>query len=278
MEYGYLSLLQAFENLDYANMWRIMLLTFIRFAPIVGLAPFLGAKIIPATARVALALALTFVFLPSVIYYAKSSEITDVAFVGYAVKELIIGLFLGYLASIPFFVAQSSGILIDFMRGSSMLMAQDPTVQVQSSSIGIMFNQYLIVLFYAIDGPFMFFDAIYKSFEVFPINALIDPKFFQLNYPFWQMMIGLLHQVFTLSIQLASPAIVAVLMAEMFLGIANRLAPQVQIAFLGMSLKSLLGLTLLWAGWFVILRQSADISLNWMDLLNKIVAGFTFAT
>ena len=53
-----------------------------------------------------------------------------------------------------------------------------------------------------------------------------------------------MNQIITIAIQLAAPALVAILMAEMFLGIANRLAPQVQIAFLGMSIKSLLGLGL----------------------------------
>ena len=63
-------------------------------------------------------------------------------------------------------------------------------------------------------------------------------------------------------------------MTEMFLGIANRLAPQVQIAFLGMSLKSLVGLFVLWAGWFFILKQTSNETLNWFDLINKIVLSF----
>jgi len=61
-------------------------------------------------------------------------------------------------------------------------------------------------------------------------------------------------------------------MAEMFLGIANRLAPQVQIAFLGMSIKSLLGLALLWAAWFFILKQFTKQTYDWLNLINKMVA------
>jgi hypothetical protein len=40
-----------------------------------------------------------------------------------------------------------------------------------------------------------------------------------------------------------------ILMTDFFLGIANRLAPQVQITFLGMPLKSLLALTIVFFGW-----------------------------
>jgi len=62
-------------------------------------------------------------------------------------------------------------------------------------------------------------------------------------------------KVFAVGIQLAAPSILAILMTEMFLGIANRLAPQVQIVFLGMSLKSLVGLAVLCAAWFFIIQQ-----------------------
>ena len=63
----------------------------------------------------------------------------------------------------------------------------------------------------------------------------------------------------------------AVLMTEVFLGIANRLAPQVQIAFLGMSVKSLLGLTLLCAGWIFILKQVDKQTFLWLKEIDKVL-------
>ncbi len=271
MEPGYLNLISEIKGLNYPILWRVVLLTFIRIAVIVGLAPFLGAKIIPAVARAALALTLTLVFLPTVLFYTQMEPISDMAFVGYAAKEVLIGFILGFLSAAPFYVVQSSGILIDYLRGSSMMTAQDPTMQAQSSPIGIMFNNYLIVLFYALEGPLLFFDAVTTSFQVFPVNQVINSKFFVLTNPFWQNALEFAGQIFTLSIELAAPPLLAILMAEVFLGIANRLAPQVQIAFLGMSLKSLLGLGLLWAGWFFILKQMSSMSLDWIHKIQKIL-------
>lgn len=266
---GYVNLISQLKGLNYPSLWRVILLTFMRFGIIVGLAPFLGAKIIPVTARVALALTLTLVYLPIVLFYTNMTYITDAAFLVLGLKEIFIGFILGFIVSAPFYVVQSSGILIDYLRGSSMMMAQDPTIQAQSSPIGIMFNNYLIVLFYALDGPLLFFDAIASSFELFPVDQMMNPLFFQLNNPFWKIAINVVSSIFNLSIELAAPAILAILMAEMFLGIANRLAPQVQIAFLGMSLKSLLGLTLIWAGWFFFLKKISIMSIDWVHLLQK---------
>lgn len=154
------------------------------------------------------------------------------------------------------------------------MQSQDPTMQNQSSSIGNLFNYTLIVLFFQIDGPLMFFDVFLKSYQVIPPDALINPKFFDLKLPLWDTMCVVMHHLLAISVQLSAPALLAVLMTEVFLGIANRLAPQVQISFLGMSLKSLIGLLVLWAGWFFILKQTSIETLSWMKTLNKIVDSF----
>lgn len=271
MEPGFIDLISQIKDLNYPSLWRIFLLSFMRIGIIVGLAPFLGAKIIPTSARAALALGLTLMFLPNILFYSQMAYITDVAFIGYAAKECFIGFILGFMSAAPFYIVQSSGILIDYLRGSSMMMAQDPTMQAPSSPIGIMFNNYLIVLFYALDGPLLFFDAITTSFQLFPVGQFISPTFFEFGNPFWKKASLLASDIFNLSIELAAPPLLAVLMAEMFLGIANRLAPQVQISFLGMSLKSLLGLAVLWAGWLFILKQMSGMSIDWIHGIQKML-------
>jgi type III secretory pathway component EscT len=59
-------------------------------------------------------------------------------------------------------------------------------------------------------------------------------------------------------------------MTEVFLGIANRLAPQVQIVFLGMSLKSLIGLAILASAWVFILKQMGKETFLWMKEVNNL--------
>ena len=151
------------------------------------------------------------------------------------------------------------------------MQAQDPSMQTQTSPIGILYNYLLIVIFFQIDGPFLFFDALMRSYELIPPGAGINPAFLGSKTAFWKLCFDIINQIVTIAIQLASPAIVAILMAEMFLGIANRLAPQVQIAFLGMSIKSLLGLALLFTAWFFILKQFTKMGYSWLEMVNKVV-------
>ncbi|MDX8430744.1 MAG: EscT/YscT/HrcT family type III secretion system export apparatus protein [Candidatus Algichlamydia australiensis] len=255
-----------------SGVLTMYLLIFARFVPVVSQCPFLGAKVAPAPIRIGFAFSLAAVILPFSIAGATKDVPFNASFVGLISKEIIIGFVLGYLSSIPFYMVQSSGILIDFQRGSSSMMQQDPTLQGQSSPLGILFNNILIVIFFQIGGAFYFMSAIFQSFEIVPPNGWISAAFFSAKMPIWQEITGLMHQIVAISIQLAAPSLVAILMAEAFLGIANRLAPQVQIAFLGMSLRSLLGLALLFLGWAFILKQMGYVTLDWLkELLKQLI-------
>ncbi|MBM3195608.1 MAG: flagellar biosynthetic protein FliR [Chlamydiae bacterium] len=248
------------DPFTWLQILQMYLLVLCRIGPIIAFTPFLGGKIVPASGRAGLLVFLSIIFLPYTDFNATPDESVTFFTVFYALKEILIGFTISFFASIPFFVAQSAGIIIDFARGSSQLMAQDPTLQNQASTIGIMFNYVLIALFFMIKGPEHFFEAIALSFEKFPLYGSFPPELTNLKSHLWVSITAIIQVIFTLSLKLAAPAIIAILMAEMFLGIANRLAPQVQIAFLGMPLKSFLGLLLLFVGWFAILGDMKELS------------------
>lgn len=259
----YLNALLALPGIEPLNVETAYFLTLARLAPIIIAAPFLGSKTAPVMARTGMGLLFAFLFLPMALGSAQNPVPFDNMYTLLLIKELCIGLIFGFVSIIPFLTAQSSGVVIDYLRGSSMLMAQDPSTQTQASPIGILYNWSLIVIYFSLEGPFYFFDAVGSSFHVVGIDQFIPAAFFSTESPLWIRLSQLVQDLFRISIQLAAPPILAILMAEVFLGIANRLAPQVQIGFLGMPLKSLFGLTLLWASWFLILRQIGTTSIDW---------------
>jgi type III secretion protein T len=267
----YFSFLATSMEVPFLSLLALFFLMLMRIAPIVALAPFLGGKL-PSGVKIGLTLAIVAIIFPMVVFSIKPPiPGFDYFFVLYCFKELFVGFFMVFLINIPFYIVQSSGVLIDFLRGSSALQVPDPFMQSQSSSIGQLYNYIFIVVFYEVGGVFVFFSALLHSYLFIPINWFFPHIFFHLQQPFWQFILTLLTKFLSLAIQLGAPSLVAVLMAEMFLGIANRLAPQVQIAFLGMALKSLVALVLLCVGWSVIIYQLGKQSLVWLDGLNKIL-------
>jgi type III secretion protein SpaR/YscT/HrcT len=271
----YVSLLLSLPHLSPMNVLTFFFLTLMRIGPIVALAPFLGSKL-PGGVKMGLALSLTAVMLPYVMTTsAKAPASFDILFLGHAVKEMFIGFILAFLVNVPFYIAQAAGVLVDFQRGSSSLQVFDPLMQTQVSPLGQLYNYTFIVLFYQIGGIFTFLQSLMTSYSILPPSEWMPSFFFHVSNGFWKFIIVLLTKFTAISMQLAAPSLVAILMTDMFLGIANRLAQQVQIAFLGMSLKSLVGLALLCLGWYTILQQMGIQSQLWLEAIDKLVYGFS---
>ncbi|NGX48796.1 MAG: hypothetical protein K940chlam5_00388 [Candidatus Anoxychlamydiales bacterium] len=268
---SYLNLLLSFTHLQPITVLSAFFLSLARLIPIVGIAPFFGAKIAPANVRMMLSIALLLILLPQILLSLKAEIYFDLRFVVLLLKELLIGFILGLLVTIPFYIAQTSGTLVDHMRGAQSLQVTDPTTNSQTGPIGIFYNYVLIVVFFAIGGPFFFIEAIGMSYHLLPIDKLFNPAFFSMKLPLWQLLVGLLNYVLSMAIQLAAPPLIGVLMAEMFLGIANRMAPNVQIVFLGIPLKSWVGLAMLAAAWYYIVNQLGKESTIWLKTIESVI-------
>ena len=270
---SYLSLYLSLPNLQPITVLAVFFLTISRLLPILTLAPFLGAKNLPMSVRMMFGIALTAIFLPQNLLQVKGEILFGAAFVGFMIKELIVGLVIGFFSSVPFFIAQMAGSLIDHQRGSSSLQVTDPTTQSQTGPIGIFYNYVLIALFMAMGGIFFFLDGVATSYQLIPVDGLISADLFDMHTPFWTKVFKSMEYMFDLSIQLSAPALIGILLTDMFLGIANRLASQVQIVFLGMPLKSWVGIALLTAAWGLIIQVMGKESMNWIKALNQMIEG-----
>jgi type III secretion protein T len=272
---NYLSFFSALAEFAPISALSMFFLGMMRIAPVIAMAPFFGSKT-PAPVKMGLLIALTVIFVPQIAITSKTLIGFNMTYIILCVKELFIGFILALFVSIPFYMAESAGVTIDFQRGSSSLQVTDPFSQSQASDLGVLYNMVLIVIFYQIDGPFYFFNALFDTYTLIPADGWMPLEFFNFHHPFWQTVWGVVNRVMAVGIQLAAPSLLAILMTEMFLGIANRLAPQVQIAFLGMSLKSLVGLAMLCAAWFFILQQMSKQTMLWLSDMNKIVHTLNF--
>lgn len=247
----------------------LFFLTVARLLPIIALAPFFGAKLMPIPARMALTVCLFAILLPFLVSTLTTPLQWGPHLIALALKELVIGLFMGFLVTVPFMIVQMSGMVIDNQRGSASMVGQDVTTGAQASTYGVIYNSLLIVIFYQLDGPFLFIDGIVKSYSIIAPDQFPASAFFLKGHGvFWTHMITLMGKMFALSCQLAAPALLTILMTDTFLGIINRLAPQVQISFLGQGLKSYLGDFAVFLAWFFILEQMGKMSIAWLVDIN----------
>lgn len=260
----------AYISNGYTPLLSLFFLAVSRLFPIVLLAPFFGAKLLPHPVKVTLASSLFVIFLPLLI--ESTGPVDFNLWLGLLmIKEMFIGIIIGFFVAVPFWIIQSSGMLIDHQRGGASLSVNDPAMQGQSSPLGLLFNQVLIYIFFVIGGPFMFIDSIVLSYELIPPDQLLNEGFFNSESPFWQTQIHIYNKMMKLIVQLASPGLITILMNDVFLGIVNRLAPQIQITFLGMPLKSLLALGVVWYGWKALTNQMVIESHNYLAFLKQVI-------
>jgi len=259
----YVNIFLALPQMSPVTVLSVFFLTLARILPIMTVAPFLGAKNLPMTIRMMFSVALVAIFFPQNLLSVNTQIALGMPFIGLMLKELLIGACIGFFSAAPFFIAQMSGSLIDHSRGASSLQVNDPTTQTQASPIGLVYNYVLIAVFY--------------SYLFIPVDKGLSAEFFSLQMPFWKQAFGLGEHMYDMSIQLAAPALIGVLLTDLFLGIANRLAPQVQIVFLGMPLKSWVGLALMTVAWVLIIQVMGKESISWFKALNQLIrqsAGF----
>lgn len=220
-------------------------LAFARILVAISIVPFFGGKLVKMRIKMSIATAIFLVMAPAVLPEAGVPPPTHDAFVFAFLlgKEILLGFVIGFLAGMVFHVVEASGRFLDFARGASMAQMYTPQLGTQVSLFGQLYVQMTIVIFFIIRGHFYFLDGFAMSFERLPVGSV--PMFAPGLSPLAELMIRVTGDLFLVALQLSAPAIAATFITDIFLGIANKVAPQIQVFFLGMPLKAMLGILMM---------------------------------
>ena len=135
-----------------------------RMLTIFSILPFLSSSSLEnTTARLALASALSIPVIQ--LNYDIISQRGQIDFFLFLVKEIVLGVFLGFLAAIPFWVLQGLGDLIDNQRGASMADQMDGALGASASPLAILLNKYFACLYFYLGGFLSFLLVVYKSYQ-----------------------------------------------------------------------------------------------------------------
>jgi len=106
------------------------------------------------------------------------------------------------------------------------------------------------VIFLALGGHRMFLSVLARSYEVLPLAALPS----QAGLGAMALgMVAMTAKMLALAVGLAAPVILATLLADVALGLVNRVAPQLNAWVLAMPVKALLG------GFFLLLTLTVVV-------------------
>lgn len=241
-------------NVNFPFVLTMAALIWTRVLAMVSVIPFLFAKPAPQMARVGTSIVITIFLYP--ILVTGNAMPPEVGMYGLPVlflKEILFGLAMGFMVSIMFYGFQSAGQMIDNQRGVSLARILIPELGEQASITSHFMFQFAVVLFLVLGGHRLFLKSFIESYQVLPLFQF--PESVAGLQPLMTLFIVMTGKVIFISIQIAAPVIVAILMADIILGVANRFAPQINVWELGFNIRGYIGILMLFLSLSIVARQ-----------------------
>lgn len=233
------------------------MLVWARILALVSFVPFLWGKPVPMIARVAGATILMAFVVPFLLPKEIPIVTEDYLLLFFLfVKEVIIGMIIGFTASLVFYGFESAGHMVDNQRGMSIARVLIPQLGTQGSLSSQVLFTMAVAVYFALDGHILFLRSFFDSFLTLPV--LEFPQVASGWLPLVHHLAKASGNVLTMSLAISAPVIIAILVADIILGVANRMAPQINVWELGFNIKGYLGVLMLAFMMFLMLQVMRD--------------------
>jgi flagellar biosynthesis protein FliR len=229
---------------------------FARIGALMMLAPGIGDSFVPARARLMVSLFMAILIAPVVSNSVPQlpAQAADMAFM--LLKEILIGLSLGLGTRILFSALATAGAIAGMQTGLAMATAFDPSQNQQGAVFGTLLALLGTTLIFQTDTHHWFISGAVRSYSNFIPGAPLPLG------DIAQFTIKAFSQAFSLAIQITAPLLLYGIVMNIAMGIVNRIAPAIQVFFIGQPIQVLLGIMLFsvtaGAGMMVWLKAIAD--------------------
>ncbi|MGN0612711.1 MAG: flagellar biosynthetic protein FliR [Porcipelethomonas sp.] len=221
------------DNLD------MYMLVFARIAGIFFMNPVISQKAIPAMVKAAVVLCISVLITPAISIPADFEAGTFDFLLNFG-KEIIVGVLLGYVFNVFFYMLMTAGDFLDTNFGLAMAKVFDPSTNIQSAFSANLLRVFFILYFFATDSHVTLMSVAISSFDILPIGSEIFALDSAAGFA-----IDLFGSVFVLALKLVIPFIAAEFTLEVSMGILMKLIPQIHVFVIQYQLKILLAIVLL---------------------------------
>lgn len=222
------------------DMRQLVLFSLIlmRMSGFILMNPIFGRKNIPGQVKGGMVMVLT------LLIYSYSSAnvpepVTSVEFAGLLLKEFAMGCVVGFVMELFFLVITFAGSVADFEMGLSMAAIYDPQSNAQVALTGSLYNVYLMMLFFAVDGHLALLKILITSADVVPYGqAAIGAE------ASWAVL-EIFIQCIVMAMKFAFPIIAIEFLTEIAVGILMKMIPSINVFVVNIQAKVLIGLLML---------------------------------
>jgi flagellar biosynthesis protein FliR len=215
------------------------LMIFIRIGAMLTVVPFYNSNSIPALVRLALSLIITYMIFFNVEAYPFRVDDSLALLFIFGFKEVFVGVIMGFTLNIVFQGISFAGLLVGRDMGLAMSSMFDPVSGDDGNIVATILSMAAVIVFILINGHHFIVQSLSYSFTVIPIGG------FAVTESAYELIVKYSGSIFVLSVQIASPLIVAYFLIHLASGIIARVSPSFQVFFVLIPLKIGVGLFLL---------------------------------
>lgn len=256
-------------SFTYADL-EFFLLILVRVTCFIHVAPLFGMNnTVPRRVKVGLSIFIAYLLFScldhnEVVYHTVSEYAVIV------MKEALTGFLIGWGAQLCMTVASFAGRISDMEIGLSMVSLMDPLTREGATFSGV-FYQYMFSLFLLITGMYQYLlKALLDTFTLIPINGAVFDTESLIN-----SLIRFMSDYIIIGFRICLPIFCVILLLNCVLGILAKIAPQMNMFSVGIQMKVLTGLSIM----FLTVRMlpgAADFVFREMkELMNAFVIGMT---
>jgi flagellar biosynthetic protein FliR len=204
-------------------------------------APIASETVIPRFVKIILSVSLAFLMAPLVQIPAQLAIFSGAGLLA-AVQEVLIGVAIGMVVQLTFEALTFAGQAVSMTMGLGFATLVDPQHGANTTVLGQMFMVFGILIYLAINGHLMLLGTLAESFQTLPIGAAHIDGNFLLSVALWGA------RVFESGLLIALPAVIALVIVNLALGVVTRAAPQLNLFGIGFTITLLSGFFVLIVG------------------------------
>lgn len=230
------------------------LLVAFRLAGLFIFTPVLANRTLPRQMRVLLVVMLAaslYPMLPAQAQVAPDAAMIDLA--PMVIRELLIGLIMGFLAALPIHALDLSGYLISHQMGLGLARVYNPELETETDTTGQLVMYLGLASFVAVGGLEVLFLSIADTFRFVPLGG--GPGAAQVPL---DLIVGLIGSGFELAVRVAAPVLCIIFLLMIAMGFVTKTMPQINIMSVGFTVKILAGLAMLAASLTAMQQATAD--------------------
>lgn len=223
------------------HIFSIFLLIFCRISAFFVVAPIFSSRGVPNTFKIGFSAMIAILIL--LIQGTGQVIPNDLSYVLIVIREVLIGLLLGFTATLIFYVIQIAGSFIDIQIGFGIANVVDPLTGASAPILGNFKYLIAMLLFLTVNGHHYLIDGVVRSYNWIPLSNDLFQKIYNGNVS--EFLVTTFIQSFALAFQMAAPLVVALFVTDVALGFLARTAPQFNVFVIGIPLKIIVGLVVM---------------------------------